>query len=238
MFLESFRHLIEILALKKQNNQNLTEISSENKRISDLEERRKKALLENENLKLEEKNLKLQETQNHIEDLSLRLNKLSSQLSMATTALQETAFKNQIQSIENEVAELENNYFENLEKSEAIIEKIKENTEFYSGSTLSLEEIKKEVAANVTKENAAIENRNKRINSLLDQCHPSLKNLYLELDKKFAPKESTAFLIDKKCSACFIAADASLRSSLEEGRSLEMCPNCGRLLIPETARIY
>ncbi len=238
MFLESFRHLIEILALKKQNNQNLAEIASENKRISDLEERRKKILIENENLKIEEKNLKLQETQNQIEDLGLRLNKLSSQLSMATTAIQETAFKNQIQNIEQEIANLETTYFENLEKSETILTKIQDNEEFFKGSATALEEIKAEAAEIIEKEKSIIENRKKRIDSLMEQCQPSLKNLYLELDKKFSPKEGTSFLIDKKCSACYVAADASLRSSLEEGRSLEICPNCGRLLIPETAKIY
>lgn len=238
MFLESFRHLIEILALKKQNNLNFAQITSENKRISDLEERRKKTVLENENLKIENSNLKLQETQNLIEDLGLRLNKLSSQLSLATTVTQENAFKNQIQNLESEIEKLEEQYFKNLETSEALLLKIHDNEVFLKGSEATLEEIKNEVLIAVAKENNSIENRNKRIDSLMEQCHPSLKNLYLELDKKFAPKEATSFLIDKKCSACYVTADATLRSSLEEGRSIEMCPHCGRLLIPETAKIY
>jgi hypothetical protein len=94
MFLDSFRHLIEIEALKKENLTNFSRIASENKRISDLEERRKKTLVLNENLDLEEKSLKLTESQNQIEDLQLRFTKLNAQLSLAVTEKEQIAFEN------------------------------------------------------------------------------------------------------------------------------------------------
>jgi predicted nucleic acid-binding Zn-ribbon protein len=238
MFLESFRHLIEIEALKKQNQQNAATIANENKRISDLEERRKKSQLQNENLKIEGQSLKLIEMQNQIEDLQLRLNKLTAQLGMATTMAQETAFKNQIQTTHTEIEKLEMTYFENLETSEAISNTIKENNEFFKGSLTTLEEIRTEVDKTAASEEAIITNRNKRIASLMDLCHPSLKSLYLDLEKKFKPKSPVSYLIDKKCSACFITVDSIMKTSLEEGRTLEFCPNCSRLLIPETAKIY
>lgn len=238
MFLESFRHLIEIVALKKQNELNFSRIDSENKRISDLEERRKKSQIQNENLKIEDKNLKLTEMQNQIEDLQARLNKLTAQLGMATTAAQETAFKNQIHTTQTEIDKLEEIYFGNLEKSEEYNNTIKENNDFFQGSLSTLEEIKTEVKKAVQLEDDIISNRNKRIDALLEICHPSMKSLYLELEKKFKPKSPVSFLIDKKCNACHMALDSVMRSSLEEGRSLECCPNCSRLIIPETAKIY
>lgn len=238
MFLDSFRHLIEIEALKKENQQNSLRISSENKRISDLEERRKKTLVLNENLALEEKSLKLTESQNQIEDLQLRLSKLTSQLSLAVTEKEQIAFENQIKLVKAEVENLEMQYFEKLEKSEELLALIQENNEFMKGSINTLEEIKKEVKENIAKEEVIIENRKKRIDSLMDLCHPSLKSLYLDLEKRFAPKAAVSFLIDRKCTACHMQVDSVLAHSLDEGRSLETCPSCSRLLIPDTARIY
>jgi predicted nucleic acid-binding Zn-ribbon protein len=238
MFLESFRHLIEIEALKKQNQQNFDRITSENKRISDLEERRKKSQSQNEDLKIEEKNLKLLESQNQIEDLQGRLNKLTAQLAMATTLPQETAFKNQIQTIETEIEKLEELYFEKLEKSEEILTAIKENNDFFHGSLSTLAEIKSEVEKAVASEEVIIANRTKRIDALVGQCRPDFIKIYLDLEIKFKPKNCVSYLVDKKCTACHMMTDSTLRSSLEEGRSLECCPNCSRLLIPETAKIY
>lgn len=238
MFLDSFRHLIEIEALKKENITNLARIASENKRISDLEERRKKTLVLNENLALEEKSLKLTESQNQIEDLQQRLSKLTSQLSLAVTEKEQIAFENQIKLVKDEIEKLEILYFEKLEKSEEYLALIQENIEFMKGSVNTLEDIKKEVKENIAKEEVIIENRKKRIDSLTELCHPSLKTLYLDLEKRFAPKSPVSFLIDKKCTACHMQVDAVLAHSLDEGRTLETCPSCSRLLIPETARIY
>lgn len=238
MFLDSFRHLIEIEALKKENQQNSLRISSENKRISDLEERRKKTLVLNENLTLEEKSLKLTESQNQIEDLQQRHSKLTSQLSLAVTEKEQIAFENQIKIVKDEVENLEILYFEKLEKSEEFLALIQENNEFMKGSVNTLEEIKKEVKENIAKEEVIIENRKKRIDSLTNLCHPSLKTLYLDLEKRFAPKAAVSFLIDRKCTACHMQVDSVLAHSLDEGRSLETCPSCSRLLIPDTARIY
>lgn len=238
MFLDSFRHLIEIEALKKENLTNLARIASENKRISDLEERRKKTLEQNETLALEEKSLKLTESQNQIEDLQLRLSKLTSQLSLAVTEKEQIAFENQIKLVKEEIEKLEMLYFEKLEKSEEFLLLIQENNEFVKGSVATLEDIKKEVKENISKEELIIDNRKKRIDSLVELCHPSLKTLYLDLEKRFAPKAAVSFLIDRKCTACHMQVDSVLAHSLGEGRSLETCPSCSRLLIPDSARIY
>lgn len=238
MFLESFRHLIEIEALKKENLTNQLRIASENKRISDLEERRKKTLVLNENLALEEKGLKLTESQNKIEDMQLRLSKLTAQLSLAVTEKEQIAFENQIKLVKEEIEKSETLYFEALEKSEEILTLIQENNEFIKGSVSTLEDIKKEVLENIQKEEELITNRNKRIQSLMDQCRPDLTSLYLDLEKRFAPKSPVSFLIAKKCTACHMQVDAILSQSLDEGRSLETCPSCSRLLIPDSARLY
>lgn len=238
MFLESFRHLIEIEALKRDNQVNQQRIDSENKRISDIEERRKKSLYSIEELKIEEKNLKVSETLNQIEDKQLRLAKLEGQLALAATQKEQSAFENQISILKNEIAELENLYFEKLDKSEKHLFEIDSLQTFYQGSESTLQDIKHEVASQVSKEELIIQNRQVRIDALLDMCHLSVKNLYLELQPKFHPKSPVSYLLDKKCSGCHMQLDSQMRSSLEEGRSLELCPTCSRLIIPETAKIY
>jgi len=238
MFLESFRHLIEIEALKKQNQQNLAQIASENKRISDLDERRRKTALEIDHFLIEDKSLKLSDTQQQIDVLQVRLNKLNSQLSMAVTEKEQIAFENQIKLVKNEIDLLETIYFNNLEKSESIQQQIKNAQEFLKGSLESLELIKNETLKNISIEQNIIDNRILRINSLDELLHPSMKSLYLELEKRMRPKRPVSFLVDKKCSECHMLVDSMLKNSLEEGRSIEICPSCSRILIPETAKIY
>ncbi len=238
MFKDSFRHLIEIEALKKENLVNLSRITSENKRISDLEERRKKTLVENDNMALQEKELKLNESQNKIEDLQLRLSKLTAQLALSVTEKEQNAFENQIKLITEEISILEIQYFESLEKSEEYLTLIQENNEFMKGSLATLEDIKKEVFINIQKEEDLITNRNKRIHSLMEQCHAGLTSLYLDLEKRLAPKSAVSFLVAKKCTACHMQVDTFLSQSLDEGRSLETCPSCSRLLIPDSSRLY
>ena len=238
MFLPSFRHLIEIEALKKLNQQNLVQISSENKRIYDLVERRGKTSLLIDQLKLNEKNLNLPSTQLQIDVLQTRLTKLNSQLALAVTEKEQVAFEAQIKLVKTEMNSLEEQYFNNLELSENILIEIKNNQEFFNGSLNTLAMIKTETEKNILIEQTAIDNRNQRINSLIEQLHPGLKDLYLVSEEKFKPKRPVSYLIEKKCSECHMLADSNLKNSLEEGRSIENCPSCGRLLIPETAKIY
>ncbi len=238
MFLPSFRHLIEIEALKKQNQQNEQQISSENKRICDLGDRRTKTQLQIETLILDEKNLNLSTNQQQIEILQARFKKLNSQLALAVTEKEQIAFEGQIAIVQTELAALENIYFINLERSEEIESEIADKKEFLYGSLLSLETIKTEVAHNISLEQKIIDDRNLRILALTDQLLPGLKSLYLEIEKKMLPKKAVSYLIDKKCSECHMQVDSILKNSLEEGRTIESCPTCSRLLIPETAKIY
>lgn len=238
MFLESFRNLIEIEALKNQNLNNLIQILGENRRISDLEESRANTLSQIDELTLREKTLNLPATQLKIDVLQTRLNKLNSQLALAGTLKEQMAFEGQIKLIKEEIDGLEALYFGNLEHSELIQAHIKDSKRYLEGSLKSLEMITTEAKKNILFEQKIIDDRNLRIQSLTEVLHPSVKDLYLELEKKFKPKRPVSYLIDKKCSECHMLADSILKNSLEEGRSIEICPSCNRLLIPETAKIY
>lgn len=238
MFLPSFRHLIEIEALKTQNQNDFDRISNENKRISDLETQREKRSSQFKALDEEIKNLKLTSMQLEIESHQQKINRMKSQMDMVTNEKEQHALESQIILLQTELDELEKNYFTNLERLEAIEEEKIDIQNYLEGSKSSLVEIKKDVEIETKKYQDVINGRLLRIQSLEEQCAPSLRSFYLELEKKFKPKRPVAYLIDKKCTECHMQVDSIFKASLEEGRSFETCPNCGRLLIPETAKIY
>lgn len=238
MFLESFRHIIEIVALQSQNQEDLRRISSENKRIYDLEERRNKTKNSLENLKKEDQQLKLNESQRIVDDLIARQKKLQSQSSLAVTEKEQKAFEHQIELLAKEIEENETSYFEKLERSEAIANEIVDLNSFLQGSQETLQTLMNEVRNEVQKFEKIIGNRNLRINSLKELLHPKALALFNQCENNTKLNPSVSFMIDRKCSECHMAIDFALKSSLEQGISVETCPHCGRLLIPDSAKIY
>ena len=238
MFLESFRHLIEIEALKGKIEIEENKIASENKRISDLLALREKKNNEISELDQTLRELKLTEQQLTIDSTIIKLNRMTSQLTQVSTEKEQVTLENQIKNLKLEVATLEEKYFSGLEESEKIESEISDRKEFMKGSLETIKEIEAEIAIETKAFKTVIENYQKRVDSLMDLLHPSLKSLYLEVEKKYKKGRPVAYLIDKKCSQCHMLMDSMLKLSLEEGRSLECCPSCSRLLIPETAKIY
>jgi predicted nucleic acid-binding Zn-ribbon protein len=238
MFLESFRHIIEMEALKKQNQENLRRISSENKRISDLVERRKKSENSVENLKKEDQELKLSTTQRVVDDLITRQKKLQSQLSLAVTEKEQQAFEKQIEIVKKEIENEESIYFEKLERSENLTSEIEDLKEFIQGSFETLQTISSEVKNEIEKEEKIIQGRLLRINSLKEQLHPTARSLYDQCENKTKLVPPVSFMIDRKCSECHMMLDYALKSTLEQGTSVECCPHCGRLLVPDSAKNY
>jgi predicted nucleic acid-binding Zn-ribbon protein len=238
MYLPSFRHLIEIEALKSQNANDFQSIASEHKRISDLESLREKRRQHIASLDEEVKAMKLIEKQLEVESLELKHKRTKEQLEMMANEKDIKSMELQLAVMSAQLTEKETIYFSLLEQSEEIANEKKEAEEFIKGSLNSLEDIKKDVALEEARFQKQIDNRNLRVHSLEEQVEKNLLKFYTEIEKKFAPKRPVAFLIDKKCTQCHMQVDSMFKASLEEGRSIEMCPNCGRLLIPETAKIY
>ena len=238
MFLESFRHLIEIEALKGKIEQEENKIASENKRISDLLALREKKQKEISELDQTLREFKLTEQQLTIDSTITKLNRMNSQLDQISTEKEQIKLENQIKNFKQEIDKLESQYFQDLERSEQIEKDISERKDFLAGSLETIKELEVEIASETQGFKRAIENYKKRVDSLMDLLHPSLKSLYQEVENKFKKGGPVAFLIDKKCSKCHMLLDSTHKQSLESGRSLEFCPSCSRLLIPETAKNY
>lgn len=238
MYLESFRHLIEIDALERANNTNRQNIIGENKRISDLEGKQKKAREEIELLSNEKINLHLPKSEEEINHSIAKLTKLKDQLFAVKTQKEQDALENQISLLEKTIKEEEEKYFLNLERDESINQIINQKKNFLTGIANTLLEIKNEISLSVSREERIISDRNLRIESLLVQCRADVQKAYLDAKKKFDQTPALCFLLSKKCSICHMQADSMLKLNLEEGRSIEHCPSCARLMLPETSKIY
>ncbi len=239
MYLESFRHLIEVEALKAQNQNELGLIAKENKRISDLERLRATKIQELETLEQNFGSLKLTEKQLEIETFNAKLKRMKSQMDLVTSQKEQQALEGQIALLEKELQVQEENYFLNLERSEEIEQEKEDHNQFIAGSLATINSIGSEVEITVKKHQERIHQNNLRIHSLFEQIDKSLAGIYQSIEKKFPPPlRAVAYLVDKKCSQCHMLQDSMLKLSLEEGRSIETCQTCGRLLIPETAKIY
>lgn len=237
MFLESFRHIIEIEALKRENLSNSLRIKSEEKRISDLDLHRQKAEAKLNDISNEIKMLQLTKKQNNVESYASRLNQLNQQLQRATNQKEENTFHSQIDHVSKELAAAELDFFSCLEKSEVLENEIEELKDFLIGIQETKNDLLIETRKYIDHELKKIEYRQVRINSLTEELHESVKQTYLETEKRLTPKETVAFLQEKKCSSCFIQIDSIMKQSLEEARTIENCPNCSRFLLPESCRI-
>lgn len=238
MYIESFRQIIEIESLKAENQKNTQNIESEKKRTLKLLEQKQKAKEDLERLTAELHELPLKNTLALIDKSKLALQKLQQQENLAKDQKEALAFAKQIEAKKIEVSDLEVLGLELLEREDFLECEIKRLKEFSTGLESSSQIIGAETDELIEKEKSIINARLQRVSALLDQCRLDFKNTYLALEKKFYPKSPVSFLIDRKCQSCFIQVDSILKSSLEEGRTIETCPHCSRLLIPETVKIF
>jgi predicted nucleic acid-binding Zn-ribbon protein len=208
-------------------------LASEVKRITDLDTQQNKLQariieLQNEEHALHIKNLELT-----ISSEEQSLTHLTLQLDNVKNDKELTATNHQLQTVKASLALNEEKFFLALDRIDKIHEEIKDSKQFLQGSVTTREEISKDVELASADAKEKIFYLNARITSLLEQCNKSARDLYLSSEKT-----GVAFILEKTCSKCHMQVSSVLKSSIEEGRSLECCPSCGRFLIPETAKIY
>ena len=233
MYLESFRNIIEIESLKSKIREYDAILSGELKRITDLDALRQRHLNRIEELSKVENELHLKTLELTIASEESRLIRLSEQMDLVKNDKELAAITHQLQTLKESMARNEEKYFENLEISENLHQEVKDAKQFLTGSIDTKEEIIKEVESVKSDVNEKIFYLNARINSLLEQCNKSARDLYLSSEKT-----GVAFINGKVCSKCHMQISSVMKTTVEEGRNLECCPHCGRFLIPETAKIY
>jgi len=238
MFIDTFRNFIEIEGLKSKMALHLANISGENKRISDLSSKRESIDAEIKQFQTTIHDLKLKDLELKISALESSLSKLKMQMNMVKNEKELSSLNHEIEHTKTQLTELESTYFLGLEKSEELNLKILEHQEFLKGSLQSLNEIKSEAEIIIEKNQQEIINYQKRVDAILENEKPAHKQLYLEMSTKFKTSSACSFINHKNCSACRINIDANTVNNVENGRALELCPNCGRILLPNNLNLY
>lgn len=238
MIIETFRNFIEIESLNKKIAQHIAEIASQEKRLIDAEGKKESALLQ-----INEKNelihsLKLKEIELAVSTLEKKLGQYQEQMNLVKTQKELDSLTHEINSTKAKLTEAESDFFSKIDQASLLETSIKDLKNFCTGIDSSIAEIKNEVEQEIFHHQKEIKNYQNRVESLLDQQNPVDKKMYLELSKKFKSSTPTAFINGKNCSVCRINIDAQTINLVDHAKSLELCPNCGRILLPNNLNLY
>lgn len=238
MFINTFRNFIEIEGLKSRILKHIAIIAGENKRILDLTSKRSSIQAEIIEFEQNIHDAKLKELELEIKSLETNLKKFQAQMDMVKNGKELDLLTSEIKHSQLALDSLEVQYFEKSDLIDSLKIKIQEHKQFLHGSNETLNDIQKEVNLEIITNEKEISNYQLRIDSILELESPSNKNLYLDMSKKFKTTSPCSFIINKNCSVCRINVDSSTANSVESARSIEVCPNCGRILLPKDLNIY
>lgn len=234
--MEHYKILIELQGHIKSISSHRANIKSQNSRLELVNKQRmlressknelieKKSLLHNQNISNEKE---LFEKEHELE-------KVNGHLSMVSNEIQEKALEKEISTLTPLIDSLQEKVLENMESIESIDQEILDCENFIKGSLDSLEELQSEVNSEIEKENQQIKNYQSRAKLLLDSLESAQKSLFLSVKKSAKDEIVVTFLQGNKCSRCRFEAPSTQISDIENGRSLELCTGCGRILIPAT----
>ena len=238
MIIETFRNFIEIEGLNKKIAQHIAEIASQEKRLVDAESKRQSSLAQ-----INQKNelihsLKLKELELSVSALEKKLNHYQEQINLVKTQKELDSLTHEINLTKSQLSAAEGDFFSKIDQVALLEKEILDLKNFTSGIEVTILEIKMEVESEISKQQKEINNYQLRIDSLLDQLNPADKKLYLENAKKFKTSTPSAFINGKNCSVCRINIDAQTINMVDHAKSLELCPNCGRILLPNNLNLY
>jgi len=166
------------------------------------------------------------------------LEKANGHLSMVSKETEAKALEKEISTLNPRIDTLQEKVLENMEEIESLEKEISDCTSFINGSLETLEELQSEVGTEVEKENQEIENFRSRAKLLLEDLESGQKSLFLSVKKSVKDDLVITFLQGNKCSRCRFEAPSTQISDIENGRSLELCSGCGRILIPATINAF
>jgi len=232
MIEESFQNLLEINSLFLKIHDLELASKGELKRLGDLEslEGLKLALLEVK--KAEIKAIHLKEMELEISKILDQINRHKAQINLITTQKELDSLTHEIENDSKKVENLEADYFLKLELFENLNQEIKDLENFLSGIKNTKKEIEGEVNASLVIKKNEIENFQKRVDSLIEMCDKSVKNIFKDFVYKNKISDPISFIKSKNCSRCKISLDSMTIQNVENKRSIEICSNCNRILLP------
>ena len=234
---ESFQNLIEVQSLQNQILKHQKIIKEEESRVEHLKGQRvEKAetlgTLKDETVILDSNILK-QETA--LEKLDSSIDTAQNHLKNASTEKEMNALESEIKTWMDEKSLLEESLLTDLDNQEVKTKEAQDISGFLKGSEVTLKELELEVKGLVNAQNVKIDDLKGRIANLIEICQPAIKSFFTEANNNHEYNSPLALIEDNRCNKCQMHLPSSLTQPVESGKVIELCPNCGRLLIPHTA---
>jgi predicted nucleic acid-binding Zn-ribbon protein len=238
MMTDTYRNFIEIMSLKAKIYKLLGNVQSQTKRILDTENKKTSSIAKKEALSLELLELGVSKNELLIKDLDLKLSKLNSDINKVNSEKELNSINSEISFLKEKLQALEDETFLKIDIADNLQAEITTLSGFITGIDQTITEIKNEAEAEIQKDQKEISNLNLRILSLVDSLPTSVQKTYHLVDKKFKTSPPFSFINQKNCSTCKINIDQMTVSNVLSHRSVEICPSCDRILLPNDLNIY
>jgi predicted nucleic acid-binding Zn-ribbon protein len=236
---ENYRILKEINSLNNSVLSLEKVIKNELNRISKIEEMRKKrsTLKESSNLTLKELRQKLSKIEERIAYFDNLINKGKVQLNQVFSENEVSALSSQIENAQNEMDEFEMQGLEIIEKMDKASDEIKNCTTFLEGSLETISEIEAEINESNHDVYKEIKTKKNRKEILFDQLPPGVsKKLTYLIDKGLSLAPLSQITDHNCCEMCGYLVPMAILSAVEKQSKFMCCPNCERILIPQSSK--
>ena len=232
---ETVHSLIEIQSLLKHISVHKKNISEHQSRTESIKVQRQR-----NSDKLSELKPRLVEIDGTFNEEDLLLKKLTKELDhklkqkdLVRTEKELTAIEHDITKLQNDISELEDNALNLLEEKEGLETEIQDLEEFLVGSEKTLQKIEEEASIDQKKEEAEIHHYQVRIDEILGHLPDNFKREFIPVFEQFKDKRPLAFLSKGMCRECRYIIPRAVEEALHRSFTIEYCPNCSRVLIPE-----
>lgn len=140
-------------------------------------------------------------------------------------SLQQTVVK-----MEEEITNNENRYMEVLHEIENLKAKQKQVEEIIKSLKKEYNEGVKEYKKTVSQIDVRLAELTLKREEIEERLSPEALRLYRETEKRF-PRNAVAKIKGGTCSGCHISIPSVLVLRIKEGKTLQRCDNCGRIII-------
>lgn len=209
------------------------EVNQQDKRLIDFNIKIEQAKSKSHDLKAQKKSKQenAQRLENELAVKQGHLEKAQAQIETAVNQTECDALEKQIATLLPQVEQLTASVLEFMEQIELLEEEIKNIDNFLNGATQGLAEIESDVKSEKSQLNEQIiQYQSLREDELMIALSPSHKNEVKNSLAKFADKSPFAQLNGKNCRICGAQADSFQSKEIENGRDIQFCNGCERIL--------
>lgn len=181
----------------------------------------------------------IEKTENEISELEKESNTRAEQAKLQKEKLYEAkgsslkellSLQQAVLKLETQGKEAENRYWELLKKLDEYKRKIVEYKQTIRACRKAYnQEVREYKKLKVQIELKLAELKSKQ-EEVQEQLLPEVRKIYIEAERRY-PQSFVAVLRKESCMGCFIGVSMNLVKRVKEGKAIQHCDNCGRILI-------